>query len=150
MPTVAITEYTDPGCPFAFSAEPYRFKLRWTYGDQLDWDLRMVVLAEARSDYADKGFTPEKMAAGAEHLGALYGMPMTTEVKPAVAATAPACRAVVAARLHAPDREWRLLRRLRHLHFAGPLLDDPETIARAASDVGLDPSELEAWMAEPA
>ncbi len=43
-----------------------------------------------------------------------------------------------------------LLRRLRHLHFAGPLLDDPATIAQAATDVGLDPAALEGWMAEEA
>ncbi len=50
---------------------------------------------------------------------------------------------------HAPDRQWLLLRSLRRLHFAGPLLDDPQTIRTAAAGAGLDPDELEAWMAEP-
>ena len=27
--TVQIVEFTDPGCPFAFSAEPHRLRLRW-------------------------------------------------------------------------------------------------------------------------
>lgn len=150
MPSVAVTEFTDPGCPFAFSAEPHRWRLRWLFGDQLQWRHRMVVLAEAREDYAAKGFTPERVAQSTGVLAGRYGMPMTEEVKPAVAATLPACRAVVAARLNAPEQEWLLLRRLRHLHFSGPLLDDPATIAQAATDAGLDPAQLEAWMAEEA
>ncbi len=150
MPSVAITEFTDPGCPFAFSAEPHRWRLRWLFGNQLRWRERMVVLAEARADYAAKGFTPEKVAQSSGKLAERYGMPMTEEVKPAVAATLPACRAVVGTRLHAPDKEWLLLRRLRHLNFEGPILDDPETIAQAAADVGLDPTELAAWSAEEA
>jgi predicted DsbA family dithiol-disulfide isomerase len=150
MPTVAVTEFTDPGCPFAFSAEPHRWRLRWLYGDQLEWCERMVVLAEKREDYAAKGFDPAKVARSSATLAERYEMPMTEEVKPAVAATLPACRAVVAARLHAPGQERPLLRRLRHLHFAGPLLDDPATIAQAATDVGLDWVPLEAWMAETA
>ena len=47
MAAVQITEYTDPGCPFAFSAEPIRWRLKWLYGDQLEWHLRMVVLSES-------------------------------------------------------------------------------------------------------
>jgi hypothetical protein len=44
---VGITEYTDPGCPWAYSAEPHRLRLRWLYGDELDWRRRMVVLARS-------------------------------------------------------------------------------------------------------
>ncbi len=148
MLTVDITEFTDPGCPFAFSAEPHRWRVQWLFGDQLRWNQRMVVLAEAREDYAAKGFTPEKIAQATGKLAERYGMPMSEEVRSAVAATLPACRAVVATRLRAPEKQWRVLRRLRQLHFAGPLLDDPATIARAAADAGLDPAELEAWMAD--
>ncbi len=150
MPTVAITEFTDPGCPFAFSAEPHRWRLRWRFGEQLQWRVRMVVLAEQREDYLGKGFTADRVAGSWATLAERYGMPMTEEVKPAVAATLPACRAVVAARLHAPETEWLLLRGLRVLHFSGPLLDDPATIAQAATDAGLDPDELEGWTREEA
>lgn len=145
MSTVAITEYTDPGCPFAFSAEPHRWRLRWLFGEQLTWDLRLVVLAESRDEYAAKGFTPEKAAGGTKALHDRFGMPMDETVRSAVSATAPACRAVIAARLHAPEQEWLLLRRLRHLSFAGGLLDDPALIAQAAADVGLDGDELATW-----
>ena len=149
MPTVAITEFTDPGCPFAFSAEPHRLRLSWLFGDQLRWQERMVGLAAARADYEAKGFTAERTAASWARLSERYGMPMGTGVKAAPAATLPACRAVVAARRHAPDRAWLLLRRLRVLHFSGPMLDDPATIRAAAEQAGLEPGALEAWMAEP-
>ncbi len=45
-------------------------------------------------------------------------MPIDTRTKPYVAATVPACRAVIAARLHAPERERHVLRRLRVRHFS--------------------------------
>jgi predicted DsbA family dithiol-disulfide isomerase len=146
MAAVQITEYTDPGCPFAFSAEPIRWRLRWRYGDQLQWRLRMVVLSETDEDYAKKGLTAEILASGNDGLAREHGMPMDTRVKPRLWATAPACRAVVAAREHAPELEWLLLRRLRVRNFEGALLDDPSTIADAAVDVGLDPADLERWM----
>ncbi len=62
MAELLITEYTDPGCPFAWSAEPIRWRLRWLYGDQLEWDVRMVGLDDARervgrvADEAHLGF----------------------------------------------------------------------------------------------
>ena len=43
---LAVTLFTDPACPFAFSAEPVRMRLRWHYGDGLTWRLRMIVLSE--------------------------------------------------------------------------------------------------------
>jgi protein-disulfide isomerase-like protein with CxxC motif len=149
MPAVAITEFTDPGCPVAYSAEPHRWRLRWLFGDQLGFRERMVGLSAQRPP-AGKGFTPERMAASWAALSERHGMPMTTEIKPSATATLPACRAVVAARRHAPDREWLLLRHLRLLHFSGPMLDDPQTIRTAAARAGLDPDELERWTAEPA
>jgi hypothetical protein len=62
-----------------------------------------------------------------------------------MAASLPACRAVVAARLHAPESVRAVLRSLRVRNFAGELLDDPQTIAGAALDGGLDAEALTAW-----
>src|SRR5690606_29968671 len=67
-------------------------------------------------------------------------------VKPRVAATLPACRAVVAARLHQPAAEEALLRNLRVRHFSGELLDDPAMIDAAAADAGIDPGALRSWV----
>jgi predicted DsbA family dithiol-disulfide isomerase len=144
---VCITEYTDPGCPWAYSAEPFRRRLSWLYGERLEWRLRMVGLAESPEEYVDRGFTPERQSSAFSKIAREHGMPIDTSVRPRMAATVPACRAVVAAKLHAPDRARRLLRRLRVRHFSGELLDEPQTIADAATDAGIDPGELERWTA---
>jgi predicted DsbA family dithiol-disulfide isomerase len=148
MADVQVTEFTDPGCPFAWSAEPFRRRLQWLYGDSLGWQRRMVVLAESPEEYEAKGFTPEKMSSAFASLSRDHGMPINTAQRPRMAATEPACRAVVAARLHAREAEDALLRAFRVRHFAGDLLDDPQTVRGAASDTGLDPEQLESWMGE--
>jgi len=147
MADVCITEYTDPGCPWAYSAEPFRRRLSWLYGDALEWRVRMVGLAASPDEYVERGFTPERQSRAFASIARDHGMPIDTSVRPRMAATIPACRAVVAARLHAPDRMRALLRRLRVRHFAGELLDEPATIAAAARDAGIDPADLERWTA---
>jgi predicted DsbA family dithiol-disulfide isomerase len=147
MADVCITEYTDPGCPWAYSAEPFRRRLSWLYGDHLEWGVRMVGLAESLDEYVDRGFTPKRQSQAFTMIAREHGMPIDTSVRPRMAATVPACRAIVAARVHAPDRMRRLLRRLRVRHFSGELLDAPETIANAAADTGIDAAELETWTA---
>ena len=147
---IRITEFTDPGCPWAYSAEPVRRRLNWLYGDRIEWRLRMVGLAESPEEYEQKGFTTAKQAAAFRSIAERHGMPIDTRERPRMAATLPACRAIVAARLNAPEREWPLLRRLRLQHFAGALLDEPETIAAAAAEAGLDPGELLRWSATEA
>lgn len=146
---VCITEYTDPGCPWAYSAEPFRRRLSWLYGDQLEWKVRLVGLSDSPDDYLAKGFTPEKQARSFASIARDHGMPIDSSVRPRMAATIPACRAVVAARMHAPDAERPLLRRLRIRHFSGQLLDEPETIHAAARDAGIEPADLDRWTAEP-
>jgi predicted DsbA family dithiol-disulfide isomerase len=144
---VCITEFTDPGCPWAWSAEPFRRRLTWLYGDRLEWRARMVGLADHPDEYLDKGFTPERQAQAFARIAHEHEMPIDTSVRPRMAATLPACRAVVASRLHAPDRMRPLLRRLRVRHFAGELLDEPGTVEAAAADAGLDAGTLHGWMA---
>jgi predicted DsbA family dithiol-disulfide isomerase len=150
MADVCITEYTDPGCPWAYSAEPFRRRLNWLYGERLEWRVRVVGLAESPEEYVERGFTPERQSQAFGSIAREHGMPIDTTQRPRMAATVPACRAVVAARLHAPEHERRLLRRLRVRHFSGELLDDPQTIAAAVRDAGLDPAELEVWTREEA
>src|SRR3954469_8757459 len=138
LPQIEIELFTDPACPFAFSAEPVRQRLRWHYGDQLRWRLTMIVLTHEPGE-------AEKLQAGAPGLQRLYGMPIDPAPYPRPSSSEPACRAVVAARLNAPEAEEPLLRRLRVRTMAGGLLDDPELIAAAAEDVGLDPGTLADW-----
>jgi predicted DsbA family dithiol-disulfide isomerase len=147
---VDIIEFTDPGCPWAYSAEPHRLRIVWLYGDAITWRRRMVVLARRPEDYTDKGFTPDKLAAGVAQIAAAHGMPLELSQRPRMAATLPACLAVVAAREHAPELEAPLLRRLRLRNAANEPLDDDATIDGAATDIGLDPAQLHAWMEEEA
>ena len=150
MSAVQIRHFTDPGCPWAFSAEPRLRRLRWLYGEALEWETVMVVLSDDPADYASRGFTAEMMASGTRDLAERFGMPIDWKPRERMSATAPACRAVVAARLNAPGTERTLLRRLRVLSFAGAgLLDEPALHRRAAVEAGLDPDLLEAWMNAP-
>ena len=162
MADVRIDEYTDPGCPWAWSAEPFRRRVAWLYGDAIEWRLHMVGLSASpqdsrghaplrgRSAALTPELTPEKMASSFARISAEHGMPIATHVRPRPAATLPACRAIVAVREHRGERAARaLLRTLRLRHFGGELLDEPETIDGAARDAGLDPGELAAWTAHP-
>jgi 2-hydroxychromene-2-carboxylate isomerase len=140
---IDVTLYTDPACPFAFSAEPARLRLRWHYGDGLRWRLAMIVLTLEPGE-------AEKLASGASGLQARYGMPIHPFPAARPASSEPACRAVVAARLNAPGSEGRLLRALRVHTMNGGLLDDPLLIDAAAREAGLDPDQLRAWSEAPA
>ncbi|MDQ6745150.1 MAG: DsbA family protein [Actinomycetota bacterium] len=143
-----IVEFTDPACPFAWSAEPARRRLDWLYGDRLAWELCMVGLSEDPRDYEDKGFTPERQASSFRRLAHQHHMPIDSSPRPRMAASVPACRAVVAVRRNAPERERALLRALRILHFSGWLLDDPETLDEAAARAGVEPEQLRGWCEE--
>jgi 2-hydroxychromene-2-carboxylate isomerase len=138
--TLAITLFTDPACPFAFSAEPQRLRLRWHYGEGLEWRTRMIVLTREEGE-------AEKLAAGAPGLQRKFGMPIDPAPYPRPASSEPACRAVVAAHLNAPEREEALLRALRVRTMAGGLLDNSALIDAAATDAGIDPGALAGWVA---
>src|SRR3954447_3925908 len=90
MADVCITEYTDPGCPWAYSAEPFRRRLSWLYGDRLEWRVRMVGLAESPEEYLDRGFTPERQSQAFAMIAREHGMPIDTSTPPRMAARIPA------------------------------------------------------------
>jgi predicted DsbA family dithiol-disulfide isomerase len=151
MASLTIHEFTDPACPFAFSAEPGRIRLSWLFGDEIEWRPRMVVLSQSPDDYIAKGFTPERQVEALESIQRRYGMPIDPRRRVRMMATVHACRAVVAARLHAPDRERALLRRLRIHAMAGDLVDEPGVIALCAREAGIEPMTLfRAWRDDPA
>jgi predicted DsbA family dithiol-disulfide isomerase len=139
MASLTIREFTDPACPFAFSAEPARLRLNWLYGDAIEWQPRMVVLSQSPDEYDAKGFTPERQAEAMEDIQRRYGMPIDPRRRPRMVATVHACRAVVAARLHAPEHERALLRRLRIRAMGGHMIDEPGVIALCAREAGLEP-----------
>src|SRR4051794_930051 len=117
---VRITEYTDPACPWAYSAEPFRRRLSWIYGDQLEWDVRMVGLSDDPKAMEAAGFTPQVLSDHYRKISRDHRMPIDTRVRERLAASMPACRAVVAAKLHAPEQMRALLRRRRLRHLRRP------------------------------
>lgn len=147
MSLVSVTHFTDPGCPFAYSAEPQLWRLKWLFGDQLTWTTKMVGLADDRQAYIDKGLTPEIVQAGATALEAEAGMPFDLSLRDAVAGTVPACWEVVAVRVFAgAELADRLLRELRiqTMVHAHPL-DELATLRAASHAAGIDSEQLDHW-----
>lgn len=128
---IDVTEFSDPGCPWAYSASPDLAVLRWRYGDGLRWRLVLIGLTEEREQYLRRGYTPQKSARGQRGF-ARFGMPFSHEVKPAVAATARMCRAVVATRLLDPALEREAFRALQFAQFNSPMVMDEDASLRAA------------------
>jgi predicted DsbA family dithiol-disulfide isomerase len=136
---VQITHFSDPCCPWAYSANPHLAQLHWRYRDALDWRLVLIGLTERSEQYVERGYTPLRMASGFRSFRD-RGMPFATEPKDRVPGTALACRAVVATRLIDPAREWEVFRALQFAQFTTTLmLDDPVAIGIALQRVeGLD------------
>ena len=146
---VHIDEFTDPLCPWAWSAEPFRRRLRWLYDGAIEWSPRMVVLAEDPAEQEERGFTPERLAGASKRIAREHRMPIDSRPRDHVPGSADACRAVVAAREHGEAHHGRaLLRELRVRYFSGEQIDQPDVIAAAARVVGLDAEELARWSAE--
>ncbi len=146
MATVQIDHFTDPNCPFAYSAEPIRRRLSWVYGDQLVWRTRVVVLSESGAEYEAKGLTPEKVSASYERLSHDPGMPFDTSVRSHLPATRPACEVVVATRERLGEHAaQRVLRALRLGQMGGGVLDEPAVIDAALETAGLTPAEVRGW-----
>lgn len=139
MQPITVTHFTDPGCPWAYSAWPALTALRWRYGAGLAWRHVLIGLTEEREQYLRRGYTPA-MISRTRLRFAEYGMPFGHVVKPAVAATSRACRAVVAARQQDPAFELPALRALQWLQFTtSEVIDDDAALERALAGVpGLD------------
>jgi protein-disulfide isomerase-like protein with CxxC motif len=132
--------FTDPACPWAYSARPAHARLRWRFGDQIEWRLVLIGLSESAEAYEARGYTPERLLETQHRFSARFGMPYSFELKPRMAGTSRACRAIVAARELDPALGEAALRALQLMHFTTVgLLDDDESLRAALSAVpGLD------------
>ncbi len=146
---LTITHYTDPICPFAFSAEPLLRRLEWRLDTRATWRIRLVGLAESVDELTRRGLTPQVLDANFARLGDTYGMPVDRTPRERLVASLPACRAVTAAGFSSPERATAMLRALRVRHFAGELIDESPAIRGAAVDAGLDPDEVERMAGTP-
>ena len=149
--SLAATYYTDPGCPWAYSANPALSVLHWRYGAELDWRLVTIGLAEDGSRYEERGYTPARSARG--YMGfRRFGMPFSTQPRRRMPGTSRACRAIVATRLSDPANEYAVFRALQLGWFTTPLvLDEDADIAVALERVpGLDVASIVGAIDSPA
>jgi protein-disulfide isomerase-like protein with CxxC motif len=122
VPVEAVL-HTDPGCPWAYSANPALQALCWRFGDALRWRLVTIGLSET---VAPGGITPAQQAQGWLIYRERFGMPFGRVPRSRRCATGRACRAIVATRLLHPGREFAALRALQFAWFTSTLLPDED------------------------
>lgn len=142
-----VTEYTDPGCIWSWSSEPYLRWLRARYGEQLGWTRVFGVQVDdlarthpGRDPVADA----EEFRAGWLEVAAHTGAPVAARLGAMNRSTLPASRAAKAAEAQGPAVAEAVLRRLRESLFVDGLApDDDARIAHALRGVaGLDLARL--------
>jgi len=141
---IRATLYSDPACPWAYSATPALSVLRWRYRDQLDWSLVTIGLRDSTDTLAASGYSTARQATGSRRFRDRYGMPFAAAPRTRLVATGRACRAVVATRLAHPGREFAVLRALAFAWFnSSLLLDEDSAIAAAIAEIdGIDAGAL--------
>ena len=142
--SVDVIHFTDPACPWAYSAEPDLNSLRFRYGAGLRWRRVMIGLAETHEQYDARGYRPENSARSRTSFARRFGMPFRFEARSRNVGTGLPCRAVKAAELQDDDLAEALLRALRFGYFATPLMMDTEEAIRTQAETvaGLDVDRL--------
>jgi protein-disulfide isomerase-like protein with CxxC motif len=141
--TIAVTHFSDPHCPWAYSAWPPLSVLHWRFGDQLDWSHVMIGLSEGPERYVEAGYTAVRSAQGFSTFGRRFGMPFGGQPRARVTGAGRACRAVVATRLAHPEAELAVFRALQFAQFTTTLLLDTDdgirgALARVADEVDVE------------
>lgn len=151
MARVTATHFTDPACPWAYSFRPAHARLRWRFGDQIEWRLVLIGLSESAEAYERRGYTTDRLVDTQHRFAKRFGMPYSFERKPRMAGTARACRAVVAARELDPALGEAALRALQLLQFTTPrVLDDDDDLRAVLATVpGLDADAIVARIDDP-
>jgi len=134
---IEVLHYTDPACPWAYSAEPFLRALEWRYGDGLAWRHVMIGLTEDWRQYEARGYTTTGQALGYARFRRRFGMPYAPNPRSRLHSSGRACRAVVAARAQGPELADALLRALRFGWFTTSLLMDEDASIRAVAE-GVD------------
>jgi 2-hydroxychromene-2-carboxylate isomerase len=148
---VEVVHYTDPSCPWAYSAEPFMRALEWRYGDSLSWRLVTIGLREDTSGLERSGTTPASRVDGWRWFSETFGMPLLTTPRARLVASGRMCRAVKAAGRQGEAAERGMLRGVRMAWFTSlHLLDEDDAFAEVAAGVpGLDPDRLLRDLAGP-
>jgi protein-disulfide isomerase-like protein with CxxC motif len=149
---IVAWHFSDPGCPWAYCSRPAIARLRWRFGDQLDWRLVMIGLSESTERYVQAGYTPGRMASGQRKFQDRFGMPFGGGIKPRMAPTSRACRVIIAAREESPALGYAALRAIQLMQFTtAGLLDDDEALRTTLEDIdGLDATAVVGRIDNPA
>ena len=151
---VAVTEYTDPVCSWAWGTEPKLRLLQWRHGHRLDWRVVMGGLvgdaSQRRADW-DPVRAAEPMSAYWRRTSGYTGQPYPMPMHRMARSTDPAGRAVKAALQQGPEIAARVLRRCRESTFVfGVTPETPEQFAAVAAGIpGLDVAGWLAAIADP-
>ena len=149
---VDVIHFTDPSCPWAYSAEPVMRALQWRFGRGLRWRTVMIGLSEDTVRSASSGYTPERRVQNWLGYQRRFGMPVLAEPRSRLISSGRACRAVVAARAQSRELSDALLRRIRLAWFTSTLLlDEDDALASVAALVpGLDVAQVISTIDDPA
>jgi protein-disulfide isomerase-like protein with CxxC motif len=149
---IVAWHFSDPACPWAYSSRPAIARVRWRFGDQIDWRLVMIGLSETPERYEQAGYTPARMATGHRKFEQRFGMPFGSGVKSRLAPSSRACRAVIAAREESMELGYAALRAIQLMQFTtAGLLDDDDHLREALEGVdGLDAAAVVARIDDPA
>ena len=137
MPVLA-RYYTDPACPWSWSAEPAVRKLMVEFGDNVSWTYVMGGLAR---DYTKTPGGSDALLAHWLDVADRGGMPIDPRLwrDAAISSSYPACMAVKAAAEQAQDRGYHYLRVLREgLMCFRRKLDTTEALVEEARRARLD------------
>jgi 2-hydroxychromene-2-carboxylate isomerase len=151
-PTVEAIHFTDPSCPWAYSAEPLQRALEWRFGQHLRWRTVLIGLSEDTSRAEARGMTPASRTASWLEYGRRFGMPVIAEPRSRLISSGRACRSVAAARAQSVALGDALLRRIRLAWFTTTLLLDEDAVlgSVAAGVAGLDAERVVALLDDPA
>lgn len=144
MPTIVLTQYTDPTCTWSWGAEPIMRRVEARYGDQLAIEFVMGGLVEDFDTFTDdvNGISePSQVAPHWETASRQHEMPVDAghwrEAPPR--SSYPACIAVKAAASLGDRLGLRYLRRLREAAATerrNP--EEREVLVSLAEDIGID------------
>ncbi len=134
--------FTDPSCPWDYSASPAFRTIEWRYRDQVDWQLNVIGLSGPGGPPSQ--LTRTYLANSQITFRDRFGMPFSAEPKVRRCTSARSCQAIVAAGLIQPGSQWRALRALQLLNFNSPLLldDDAQLQAALSSVEGLEAERI--------
>lgn len=138
MAQIKALLFTDPSCPWGYSANPALRTLEWRYRDQIEWHLAVIGLSDPERP---SSFSPAEVSGLLFDFRERYGMPFAIEPKVRPMTSDRACLAITASRLLFPGSEWKVLRTLQLLNFNTPLLlDDEAQLTEALKTVpGIEP-----------